>query len=98
MKIREIVAASYIPYRKVVFGVLTVCSIGIFVPFWLPSSWYFLYYIIISIALVGLVYITFWVYRAGYKKQALLMIIGYVAVFVISIVVLKWAYAGLYGV
>lgn len=98
MKIREIVAASYIPYRKVVFGVLTVCSIGIYVPFWLPSSWYFLYYIIIPIALVGVLYITFWVYRAGYKKQALLMTIGYVAVFVISIVVLKWAYAGLYGV
>lgn len=93
MKIREIVAASYIPYRKVVFGVLTVCSIGIYVPFWLPSSWYFLYYIIISIAFVGLLYITFWVYRAGYKKQALLMSILYPSLFAMFIVILKWAYS-----
>ena len=97
MKFREIVTASYIPYRKVVFGVLTACSIGIYVPFWLPSSWYFLYYIIIPIALVGVLYISFWVFRAGYKKQALMMSILYLSLFAISIAVFKWGYDGLYG-
>ena len=97
MKFREIVAASYIPYRNVVFGVLTACSIGIWVPFWLPSSWFFLYYIIITCALVGLLYITFWVFRAGYKKRALMMSILYLSLFAIFIVVLKWAYDGLSG-
>ncbi len=95
MKIREIVAASYIPYRKVVFGVLTVCSIGIYIPFWLPLSWHFLYYILIPIALLGLLYITFWVYKSGYKKQALLMTLFYISLFAISILILKWGYDGL---
>ncbi len=95
MKIREIVAASHIPYRKVVFGVLTVCSIGIYVPFWLPLSWHFLYYIFIPIALLGVLYIAFWVYKSGYKKQALLMTIFYIALFTITIMIFKWAYDGL---
>ncbi len=92
MKIREIVAASYIPHRKIVFGVLTVCSLGIYVPFWLPTSWHFLYYIFIPIALLGLLYIAYWVYKSGYKKQALLMTIFYIALFAISILLLKWVY------
>ena len=97
MKLREIVAASYIPYRKVVFGVLTACSLGTGVLIWLPSSWYFLYYIIILIGLVGLLYIAFWVFRSGYKKRALLMSILYISFCTILIVFFKWALDVLHG-
>lgn len=90
MSIREIVAASNIPYRNVVFGVLTTCAIGVYVPFWLPSSWYFLYYIIIIVGLLGLLYLTFWVYKSGFKKQALLMGVLYVTLFTIFFVIAIW--------
>lgn len=90
MSIREIVAASHVPYRKVVFGVLTTCAIGVYVPFWLPSSWHFLYYIIILTGLLGLLYITFWVYKSGFKKQALLMGVLYISLFTMFFIIALW--------
>ena len=92
MKLREIIAASHVPYRKVVNWVMFGGSQAFWLAFWLPASFYFVRYLAVSIILVGALYVAFWVYRSGYRKQALLMTIGYVALFMISIVILMWAY------
>lgn len=98
MKFRDLVEASYIPCRKVAYGVIGIGSIAFAVFTWLfildviAPSLYWIGYIAILLMFIGVCYLTFWVYRAGYKKRALLMGILYIAIFAISIIVLMWIF------
>lgn len=76
------------PYRKVVYWMATAASIGVWLPSWLPPRYYFIRYVFVFIALVTLLYCAFWVYRGGYRKQGLLMAIGYITFFSILITIL----------
>lgn len=88
MKLRDLIASVHMPYRKVVYWVATVASFVICLPSWLPPRYFFIRYVFIFIALVSLLYCAFWVYRGGYRKQGLLMAIGYITFFSICIALL----------
>lgn len=64
----------------------------------LPLSLFFLKYVGIIVALVGFIYMYFWVYRAGYKKEAILMTIISIAFALIIILALSYYFNLLYGV
>ena len=64
----------------------------------LPPSLFFLKYVGIIVALVGFIYMYFWVYRAGYKKEAILMTIISIAFALIIILALSYYFNLLYGV
>lgn len=98
MKLRNIISTIHMPYRKVMYVVAACGSIFLYVVDWIPFSLYFLRYVSVSILLAVALYFSFWVYKAGYRKQALLMTIVGVALFAMSIVIYKWAYDGLYAI
>ena len=92
MKLRDIISSIHMPYRKVMYVVAACGSIILYVIDWLPFSLYFLRYISVAILLAVALYFSFWMYKAGYRKQALLVAIVGVALFAIAIVIFKWAY------
>ncbi len=92
MKIREILGTVHIPYLKVLYAVAICGLIALCLPNWLSSSFFFLKYIGLSILLAVMLYLSFWLYKAGHKKLALLYAIASLALFAISIVVFKWAF------
>lgn len=96
MKLRNIISSIHMPYRKVMYVVATCGSLFLYVIDWLPFSLYFLRYVSVSILLGVALYFSFWMYKAGYRKQALLVAIVGVALFAVSIVIFKWAYDSLY--
>ena len=78
--------------------VVAACgSIFLYVTDWLPFSFFFIKYISVSLILAVMLYFCFWMYRAGYRKQSLLVAIVGIALFAIAIVIFKWAYDGLSG-
>ncbi|MDE6018531.1 MAG: hypothetical protein K2G85_06935 [Muribaculaceae bacterium] len=79
------------------YALVSCGVVALYVTNWLPFSYFFIKYIIISILLAVVLYFAFWMYKAGYRKQALLMAIVGVALAAISIIVLKWAYDWLHG-
>ncbi len=92
MKFREILGTVHIPYLKVLY-VIAICGlIALCLPNWLSPSFFFLKYIGLSILLAVMLYLSFWIYKAGYKKLSLLYAIASLALFAISIVVFKWAF------
>ena len=97
MKLRDIISLIPMPYRKVMYVVASCCVVAIYVTDWLPFSFFFIKYISMSLILAVVLYFSFWMYKAGYRKHALLLAIGGVALSAISIVVFKWAYDGLQG-
>lgn len=97
MKLRDIISSIHMPYRKVMYVVASCCVVALYATDWLPFSFFFIKYLSISLILAVVLYFAFWMYKAGYRKQALLVAIVGMALFAISIVVLKWAYDGLYG-
>ena len=96
MKLRNIISTVHMPYRKVMYVVAACSSISLYIIDWLPFSFYFLRYISLSLLLAVVLYFAFWMYKAGYRKQALLMAIVGITLFAISVVIFKWAYDGLY--
>lgn len=97
MNLREIWGTVHVPYLKVVYAVAICGFLVLIVPNWLAPSYFFLKYIGLSILLAVALYLSFWMYKAGHKKLSLLYAIGFIALYAVSIVVFKWAYAGLYG-
>ena len=97
MKLRDIIASIYMPYRKVMYAVISCGIVALYATDWLPFSYFFIKYIIISILLAVVMYFAFWMYKSGYRKQSLLVAIVGLALFSIAIVVFKWAYDGLSG-
>ena len=97
MKLRDIISSIHLPYRKVMYMVIFCGVMALYVTDWLPFSYYFIKYISLSILLTVVLYFCFWMYKAGYKKQSMLMAIVGVALFAIAIVIFKWAYDGLHG-
>lgn len=97
MLIREIVSKVRIPCRPVIyvagFGGMALMMAASF----LPPSLFFLKYVGIIIALVGLLYMCFWIYKRGYKKEALLMAIISTAFAVIIMLALAHYFNLLYG-
>ena len=97
MSIRDIVSKVHIPCRPVIyvagFGGMALMMVASF----LPPSLFFLKYVGIILALAGFMYMYFWVYKAGYKKEALLMAIISIALALIIIVVLAYYSNILYG-
>ena len=96
MLIRDIVSKVHIPYRPVIyvagFGGMALMMVATF----LPPSLFFLKYVGIILALAGFLYMYFWVYRAGYKKEALLMAIISTALALIVILALSYYFNLLY--
>ncbi len=92
MKLQELIASIHVPYRNAAFGVMFLGSItfGIFVLCFsgnaVSPNLYWISYAAILLMFIGIMYLTFWVYKAGYKKRALLMAIAYIALFAISLV------------
>lgn len=97
MSIRDIVSKVYIPCRPVVYVSWFVGIALMMVASFLPPSLFFLKYVGIATALAGLLYMYFWVYKAGYKKEALLMAIISTALALIIIVALAYYFNLLYG-
>lgn len=97
MSIRDIVSKVHIPCRPVIyvagFGGMALMMVATF----LPPSLFFLKYVGIILALAGFMYMYFWVYKAGYKKEALLMAIISIALALIIIVALAYYSNILYG-
>ena len=97
MLIRDIVSKVHIPCHPVIyvagFGGMALMMLATF----LPPSLFFLKYVGIILALAGFMYMYFWVYKAGYKKEALLMAIISTALALIIIVVLAYYFNLLYG-
>ena len=97
MLIRDIVSKVHIPCRPVIyvagFGGMALMMLATF----LPPSLFFLKYVGIILALAGFLYMYFWVYRAGYKKEALLMAIISTALALIVILSLAYYFNLLYG-
>ncbi len=97
MKLRELIASIYVPYRNVVYGVLIFGSIifGGFSWFFIRDAvtpnLYWISYAALLLMFIGFMYLTFWVYKAGYKKRALLLAILYIAVFTLTTIVTRWA-------
>ena len=97
MKIREIIATIHLPYRKVMYVIASLGVFALYAADWLPLSLFFIKYISLFLILAVVLYFSFWMYKAGYRKQSLLVAIVGLTLFAISIVVLKWVYDGLYG-
>ena len=97
MLIRDIVSKVHIPCRPVIyvagFGGMALMMLATF----LPPSLFFLKYVGIILALAGFLYMDFWVYKAGYKKEALLMAIISIALALIVILSLAYYFNLLYG-
>lgn len=79
------------------YVIISCGVIALYATDWLPFSFFFIKYIIISILLAVVLYFSFWMYKAGYRKQSFLVAIVGMALAAISIVVLKWVYDGLHG-
>ena len=98
MSIQEIVSKVHIPYRPVIyvagFGGMALMMVATF----LPPSLFFLKYVGIILALAGFLYMAFWIYKGGYKKEALLIAILSTAFALITILVLAYYFNLLYGV
>ncbi len=98
MKLRELIASIYVPYRNVAFGVMMLGSItlAVFVLLFtgnaVTPNLYWISYLAILLMFIGAMYLTFWVYKAGFKKRALLLAISYIALFAISMVALTWIF------
>ncbi len=98
MKLRELIASIHVPYRNVTFGVMMLGSITLAVFVWLfigntvTPNFYWISYVAILLMFIGAMYLTFWVYKAGYQKRALLLAISYIALFAVSMVVLTWIF------
>ena len=97
MSIRDIVSKSHIPCRPVVYVSGFVGIALMMVASFLPPSLFFLKYVGIILALSGFLYMFFWIYRAGYKKEALLLAIISIALALIIIVALAYYSNILYG-
>ena len=97
MSIRDIVSEVHIPCRPIIyvagFGGMALMMGATF----LPPSLFFLKYVGIILALAGFIYMYFWVYKAGYKKEALLMAIISTALALIIILALAYYSKILYG-
>ena len=97
MSIRDIVSKVHISCRPVIyvagFGGMALMMVATF----LSPSLFFLKYVGIILALSGFLYMFFWIYRAGYKKDALLMAIISTALALIIIVALAYYSKILYG-
>lgn len=98
MLIREIVSKVHIPCRPLVYAAGFAGMALMMVATFLPLSLFFLKYVGIIVALVGFIYMYFWVYRAGYKKEAILMTIISIAFALIIILALSYYFNLLYGV
>ena len=98
MLIRDIVSKVHIPCRPVIyvagFGGMVLMMVATF----LPPSLFFLKYVGILLALAGFLYMAFWIYKGGYKKEALLVAILSTAFALITILVLAYYFNLLYGV
>ncbi|MDE7350706.1 MAG: hypothetical protein K2N25_06535 [Muribaculaceae bacterium] len=98
MLIRDIVSKVHIPCRPVIyvagFGGMALMMVATF----LPPSLFFLKYVGILLALAGFLYMAFWIYKGGYKKEALLIAILSTAFALITILVLAYYFNLLYGV
>lgn len=97
MKLRDIISSIHMPYRKAMYVVIFCGVTALYVTDWLPFSFFFIKYISLTVLLAVVLYFAFWMYKAGYRKQSLLVAIAGLALFAISIVVLKWVYDGLQG-
>ena len=97
MLIRDIVSKVHIPCRPVIyvagFGGMALMMVATF----LPPSLFFLKYVGIILALAGFLYMAFWIYKGGYKKEALLIAILSAAFALITILVLAYYFNLLYG-
>ncbi len=97
MKLRELIASIHVPYRNVAFGVMILGSLTLAVFQWcfirydVPPNLYWTSYLAILLMFIGIMYLIFWIYKAGYKKRALLLAILYIAVFTLSTIVITWA-------
>ncbi len=98
MLIREIVSKVHIPCRPLIyvagFGGMVLMMVATF----LPPSLFFLKYVGIILALAGFLYMAFWIYKGGYRKEALLFSIISIALALIYIVALAHYFNLLYGV
>ncbi len=98
MKLRELIASIHVPYRNVAFGIMMLGSITLAVFVWcfignaVTPNLYWISYVAILLMFLGAMYLTFWVYKAGYQKRALLLTIYYIALFSISMVALTWIF------
>ncbi len=98
MKLRELIASIHVPYRNVAYGVMIFGSIVFsvfgwcFIRYAVPTNLYWISYLSILLMFMGIMYLTFWIYKAGYKKRALLLAIAYIALFAISTVVITWVF------
>ena len=97
MLIRDIVSKVHIPCRPVIYvagyGGMALMMVASF----LPPSLFFLKYVGIIVAFVGILYIAFWIYKGGYKKEALLMAIISIAMALIVLLALAYYSNILYG-
>ena len=97
MSIRDIVSKVHIPCRPIIyvagFGGMALMMVATF----LSPSLFFLKYVGIIFALAGFMYMYFWVYKAGYKKEALIMAIVSTAFALIVILALAYYFNLLYG-
>ena len=97
MSIRDIVSKVHIPCRPIIyvagFGGMALMMVATF----LSPSLFFLKYVGIILALAGFMYMYFWVYKAGYKKEALIMAIVSTAFALIVILALAYYFNLLYG-
>ena len=97
MSIRDIVSKVHIPCRPVIYvagyGGMALMMVASF----LPPSLFFLKYVGIIVAFVGILYIAFWIYKGGYKKEALLMAIISIAMALIVLLALAYYSNILYG-
>ena len=97
MSIRDIISKVHIPCRPVIyvagFGGMALMMVATF----LSPSLFFLKYVGIILALAGFLYMAFWIYKGGYKKEALLYAIISIALAIIVSVALAYYFNLLYG-
>lgn len=97
MGIRETISKVDIPYRNVAYAVGGGGMILMMVTSFLPPSMFFLKYAGIIISLAAILYIFFFVYKAGHRLEAIIMSILSIAVSAIVIVCLAYYFNLLYG-
>lgn len=90
MKIRDIISTIHMPYRKVMYVAACCGVVAMFATDWLPIQFFFIKFISISLIFAVMLYFSFWMYRAGYRMQALLIAILSLALFATSIVIMVW--------
>lgn len=84
-------SSSYIPHHTTAVLVWGVCWLIIVLSFITLEGCYFIYYIASSLILASLLYWMFWVYRAGFKRQALRKSVQYIVVYILALLLLIFA-------